>query len=186
MMRILLTCIGALVILASCQNEVRREMRPMVSTINEKVEHIDANHRVQILEDDIVTGDSLIKIRGYSMDGKMLKLVSVLNTPHIERDDYFYFEDGHVIFSGHLMNNKDDLLAAEYKYYYQGEEIVESLFWEDHYKRGKRFPHERFQEFEPNMDSLLNNERDRILYLMGKLEMEGFVIKHLNEHLDAN
>ena len=174
-------------ILFSCQQEVvRKELRPLVNRTNEKIGHIDSNHRIQILEDDIVSGDSLWKIRGYSMDNKLLKLVSVLNTPHIERDDYFYFENEHVIFSGHLMNNKDDLLAAEYKYYYDKDEIVESLYWEDHYERGKRFPHERFREFEPNMDSLLESERERILFLMEKLSMEGFIIKHLNEHLQAN
>lgn len=169
--------------LSACQNEVRKEMRPLVNSINDKIGHIDANHRIEILEDDIVSGDSLMKIRGYTMDGKILKLVSVLTTPHIVRDDYFYFEKEHVIFSGHLVNNKDDLLAAEYKYYYQGDQIVESLYWEDHYEKGKRFPHESFKEFEPNMDSLLTSERERILYLVNKLTMEGFVVKHLNEHL---
>ncbi len=169
--------------LAACQNEVRKEMRPLVDSINKKVGHIDSNHRIGIIEDDIVSGDSLTKIRGYTMDGKILKLVSVLTTPHIIRDDYFYFENEHVIFSGHLVNNKDDLLAAEYKYYYQGDQIVESLYWEDHYERGKRFPHESFNEFEPNMDSLLTTERERIQYLVDKLTMEGFVVKHLNEHL---
>ncbi len=173
-------------VLFSCSNPVRKEMRPLVNKINEKIGHIDSNHRIQILEDDYVSGDSLMKIRGYSMDGKLLKLVSVLNTPHIERDDYFYFENEHVIFSGHLMNDKDDLLAAEYKYYYDGDQIVESLFWEDHYQRGRRFPHESFEEFQPNMDSLLTSERERINFLIGKLEMEGFIIKHLNEHLQAN
>ncbi len=170
-------------LLTACQNEVRKEMRPLVNSTNKKVANIDANHRIEILEDDFVSGDSLIKIRGYSMDGQILKLVSVLSTPHIIRDDYFYFENDHVIFSGHLVNNKDDLLAAEYKYYYEGDKIVESLYWEDHYEKGKRFPHESFQEFEPNMDSLLTSERDRILYLIEKLTMDGFVVKHLNEHL---
>lgn len=173
----------SVICLSACQNEVRKEMRPLVNSINKKVGHIDANHRIEIVEDDIISGDTLMKIRGYSMDGKILKLVSVQTTPHIVRDDYFYFENEHVIFSGHLINNKDDLLAAEYKYYYEGDKIVESLYWEDHYEKGKRFPHESFQEFEPNMDSLLTSERERILYLIEKLTMEGFVVKHLNEHL---
>ncbi len=181
------TTIFALVgFMLACSNPVKKEMRPLVNKINEKVNNIDSNHRIQIVEDDYLQGDSLMKIRGYSMDGRILKLVSVLNTPHIERDDYFYFEQDHVIFSGHLMNNKDDLLASEYKYYYDGDQIVESLFWEDHYERGKRFPHESFKEFEPDMDSLLTSERTRIEFLLGKLEMEGFVVKHLNEHLQAN
>jgi len=36
------------------------------------------------------------------------------------------------------------------------------------------------------MDSLLNSERARIEFLVGKLQGEGFVIKHLNENLKAN
>ena len=90
--------------LIGCSNPVKKEMRPLVKTINDKIGHIDSNHRIQILEDDYVSGDTLMKIRGYSMDGKLLKVVSVMNTPHRERDDYFYFENDHVIFSGHLMN----------------------------------------------------------------------------------
>lgn len=172
-----------IVFLTACQNEVRKEMRPLVNSINKKIGHIDSNHRIEILEDDIHQGDTLIKIRGYTMDGKILKLVAVTTTSHFVRDDYFYFENEHVIFSGHLVNDKDELLAAEYKFYYEGDKIVESLFWEDHYERGKRFPHESFREFEPNMDSLLTSERERILYLTNKLKMEGFVVKHLNEHL---
>ena len=52
------------ILLAACQHEVRKEMRPLVNSINQKVGHIDANHRIEIIEDDIVSGDSLIKIRG--------------------------------------------------------------------------------------------------------------------------
>ena len=171
----------------SCGSEISKEKLPLVNAINETISYIDSNHRVQILEDDIISGDSLIKIRGYSMDGKLQKIVSVLRTPHFEQDDYFYFDDaGHVIFSGHLVNQKDERIAAEYKYYYDRDEIVESLFWKDHYEPGKRFPHEKFEEFEPNMDSLLTSERARISFLAGKLQGEGFVIKHLNENLKAN
>lgn len=175
-----------LLLMVSCSNPVKKEMRPLVKAINEKITDIDTNHRVQIIEDDYVTGDTLMKIRGYSMDDNMLKVVSYMSTSHFERDDYFYFDDGHVIFSGHLENDKDEYLAAEYKYYYDKDKIVESLFWKDHYEPGKRFPHESFQEFEPNMDSLLNSERSRIAFLTNKLMTEGFVIKHLNEHLQAN
>ena len=163
--------LACLLVLTACQNEVRKEMRPLVNSINQKIGHIDSNHRIEILEDDLHMGDTLMKIRGYTMDGKILKLVAVTTTPHHVRDDYFYFENEHVIFSGHLMNDKDELLAAEYKYYYEKDKIVESLFWEDHYEKGKRFPHEQFREFEPDMDSLLSSERERILYLTGKLEM---------------
>ena len=176
-----------LLFLMSCGSEISSDKLPIVNAINEEIGHIDSNHRVQILEDDIVSGDSLIKIRGYSMEGKLQKIVSVLRTPHFERDDYFYFDtEGHVIFSGHVVNEKDEHLAGEYKYYYDKDEIVESLFWEDHYEPGKRFPHEKFREFEPNMDSPLRSERSRIEFLMAKLEGEGFVIKHLNENLKAN
>jgi len=170
----------------SCSSEISKEKRPLVNNINTIVSHIDSNHRVQIIEDDYKEGDSLIKIRGYSMDGEMLKLVAVTKTTHFERDDYFYFHNGHVIFSGHMVNLEDELLAEEYKFYYEGDNIGESLFWKDHYERGKRFPHEKFQEFQPNMDSLLKRERERILFLVYKLETEGFEIKHLNENLEAN
>jgi hypothetical protein len=173
-------------LLFSCASEVSREKRPLVDNINTIVSHIDSNHRVQIIEDDYKQGDSVIKIRGYSMDGDMLKLVAVTNTTHSERDDYFYFNKGHVIFSGHLVNDKDELQAEEYKFYYAADEIGESLFWKDHYKRGARFPHESFKEFYPKMDSLLKTERQRIQFLISKLETEGFEIKHLNENLEAN
>ncbi|MEM9326348.1 MAG: hypothetical protein AAGA85_11850 [Bacteroidota bacterium] len=174
-------------LLSACGGEISKEKLPIVNMINETIGHIDSNHRVQILEDDIVSGDSLIKIRGYSMEDKLQKIVAVTHTPHFEQDDYFYFDtEGHVIFSGHLINKKDERLAAEYKYYYDRDQIVESLFWEDHYEVGKKFPHEKFREFEPNMDSLLTKERERITFLMSKLEGEGFVIKHLNENLKAN
>jgi len=175
-----------LLLLVCCSNPVKKEMRPLVKTINDKITDIDTNHRVEILEDDYVMGDTLIKIRGYSMDDKMLKVVSYMRNSHFERDDYFYFDEGHVIFSGHLENDKDQYLAAEYKYYYDKDKIVESLFWEDNYEPGKRFPHESFQEFEPDMDSLLSSEKDRIAFLTEKLLSEGFVIRHLNEHLQAN
>ncbi len=181
-------CSAIALLLFSCTGDgISKEKRPLVNSINEVISHIDSNHRVEILEDDIVSGDSLIKMRGYIMEGHLQKIVSTLRTAHIERDDYFYFDpEGHVIFSGHLVNDKDERLAAEYKYYYDKDQIVESLFWEDHYEPGKRFPHEKFQEFEPNMDSLLSSERSRIEYLVSKLETEGFVIKHLNENLKAN
>jgi len=179
-------CAFITLFLLSCTDEISREKRPLVDNINKIVSHIDANRRVRIVEDDYKQGDSLIKIRSYSMDNEMLKLVAVTNTTHFERDDYFYFHDGHVIFSGHMVNDRDELLAEEYKYYYAGDEINESLFWKDHYEKGKHFPHEKFREFSPNMDSLLKTERDRIQFLVNKLETEGFEIKHLNENLEAN
>jgi len=170
----------------SCSSEVRNEMKPLVERTNKEVRHIDANHRVEIIEDDFHEGDSLYKIRAYQQEGFLLKLVGVINTPHFEREDYFYFVNNAPIFSGHLVNEKDDLLAAEYKYYYEGDEIVEALYWEDHYQPGKQFPHEKFQEFTPSIDSLMKTEKDRIDFLLTKIRMEGFEIKHLNENLQAN
>ena len=38
----------------------------------------------------------------------------------------------------------------------------ESLSWKGHYEPEKRFPHETFEEFDPNMDRLMQEERNRI------------------------
>ena len=175
-----------LIILASCGSEVKKENRKLVEAIDYKVKHIDQNHRISIVEDDFVHSDSIYKVRGYFNEGKLIKLVGITKTPHYERDDYFYFESEKPIFSGHMMNFMDDRLAEEFKYYYKGGQIVECLFWEDHYKPGKRFPHETFREFDPNMDSLMNEERTRMAFFLTKLEEEGFELKHINEHLEAN
>ncbi|MEP0366802.1 MAG: hypothetical protein ABJN36_01745 [Cyclobacteriaceae bacterium] len=177
---------GSILLFVDC-SDVSREKRPLVNEINEKVRHIDANHRVQIIEDDFHQGDSVYKIRGYLMEGIMLKLVGVLNTPHVERDDYFYFENGAPIFSGHVVVSRDDHVASEFKYYYDSDGTVdEALFWKDVYERGKQFPHEHFQEFNPDQDSLKRSEDDRLAFFIEKLSMEGFEIRHLNENRDAN
>ncbi len=165
---------------------VKKENRELVASINQKIARIDANHRVQIIEDDFHEGDSIYKLRAYYMDNYLVKVVSIMRTSNFEKDDYFYFDEHEPIFSGHLTNERDAHLAGEYKYYYRGGEIVESLFWEDHYIPGQRFPHEQFTEFEPNMDSLMEMERLRLQFCLMKLEMEGFEIRHLNEQLDAN
>lgn len=170
----------------SCGNEVSKEKRPLVNSTNRKVRHIDSNHRVEILEDDFHEGDSVYKIRAYKHDNDLVKLIGVMTTPHFEREDFFYFENNAPIFSGHLVNEKDDRLAAEYKYYYEGDQITEALFWEDHYTPGKRFPHESFEEFSPDIDSLMQTEKSRIDFLLTKIELEGFEILHLNENLEAN
>ena len=121
------------------------------------------------------------------MEDQMIKLVGVLHTPHYDRDDYFYFEDHHPIFSGHLMVYKDDRLAKEVKYYYAKDgQIPEALYWQDHYKPGTRFPHEHFEEFNPDRDSLIMTEQERLAFFLNKLNMEGFEIKHLNENIQAN
>ncbi len=174
-------------IVMSCSSEVSREKRPLVDAVDNKVRDIDANHRVSIREDDFHQGDSIYKIRGYFMDETLLKLVGVLHTSHIDRDDYFYFDEHVPIFSGHVVVSKDDNIASEYKYYYGADGFVdEALYWEDHYTPGKRFPVEHFNEFEPDRDSLRQAEEERLLFFLTKLEMEGFEIRHLNENLDAN
>jgi hypothetical protein len=173
-------------ILYQSRSEVSKEFRPLVKAVDYKVKHIDQNHRVSIIEDDFVSADSAFKVRGYFNEGRLMKLVGIIKTPHFERDDYFYFENETPIFSGHMINFMDDRLAEEFKYYYQDGSIVESLFWKDHYEPGKRFPHETFEEFDPNMDSLMNEEKTRMAFFLSKLEEEGFELKHINENLEAN
>ncbi len=167
-------------------SEVSKEFRPLVKSIDNKVNHIDQHHRISIIEDDFVQADSLYKVRGYFNGNRLIKLVGIIKTAHFERDDYFYFENDKPIFSGHMMNFMDDRLAEEFKYYYQDGKVVESLFWKDHYEPGKRFPHETFEEFKPNLDSLMDEERTRMSFYLTKLETEGFEIKHINENLEAN
>lgn len=176
-----------LLFLASCSSEVSEEKRPLVDAINKKVDDIDANHRVEIYEDDFHVGDSVYKVRGYFMDENLLKLVGILYAPNGERDDYFYFENGKPIFTGHIVVLKNELLASEYKYYFNNEGVVdEALYWEDHYKRGKQFPHEKFREFTPDLDSLMASENERLNFFLSKLDVEGFEVRHENENLGAN
>jgi len=172
--------------LYSCGPEKKSKKQLMMDAINMKVKDIDRNHRIQIIESDSIVGDSLYKVRGYLVADQIVKIVGILKTAHFERDDYFYFEDHEPLFSGHLINFRDDNLAEEFKYYYEGQHVTEALFWEDHYEPGKRFPHEEFQEFVPNQDSLLLTEQARIQRLLGFLEMAHIEIKHLNENSGAN
>lgn len=175
------------ILLSYCSSEVSKEQRPLVNAVNKRIGDIDGNHRVSIMEDDFHQGDSIYKIRGYFMDEHLLKLVGVLHTSHFDRDDYFYFDKGVPIFSGHLVVQKDDHMASEYKYYYDHSGTVqEALFWEDHYTPGKRFPIEHFHEFNPDRDSLKETEEERLLFFLSKLNLEGFEVKHLNENLQAN
>lgn len=176
----------SVLLFSACGSEVKKENRPLVKAIDHKVKTIDHNHRISIIEDDFVRADSSFKVRGYFNDERLIKLIGIIKTPHFERDDYFYFENDKPIFSGHMINFKDDRLAEEFKYYYKGPNIVESLFWKDNYQPGKRFPHETFREFEPDMDSLMNEEKTRMDFYLSKLDEEGFEIKHINEHLEAN
>lgn len=174
----------AIVALISCSPEVKKENQKLVQSVDYKVKSIDHHHRIQIIEDDFIEGDSIYKVRAYLSEGRMQKLVGIIRTPHFERDDYFYFENEKPIFSGHMINFRDERLAEEFKYYYRGNEIVECLFWEDHYDPAKRFPHEEFKEFEPNIDSLMNEERTRLDFFLSKLNQEGFEIKKENDNLN--
>ena len=178
--------IGLFLVLISCRPEVSKEYQKLVDVTNLKMNHIDANHRVAIVEDDFKEGDSIYKIRAYYYNRDIIKLVSVLRIPNYERDDYFYFENKSPIFSGHLMNERDAHEAEEYKYYYSNGQVVESLYWKDTYEPGRRFHHEAFQEFSPNIDSLMASEKARFNFLVTKLELEGVEIMHLNENLEAN
>lgn len=181
-MRILLLMATAL-LLTYCASQVSEEKRPFVEAVNEKVGNIDANHRVSIKEENLHQGDSSYTIRGYFLEDNLLKLVGVLHTSVIDRDDYFYFENNAPIFSGHLVVQRENQKASEFKFYY-GEDgfVKEALSWSDTYVPGERFPMEHFLEFEPNNDSLRSAEETRLVYFLTMLGMEGFEIKHLNEN----
>jgi len=180
-------CLYLCLLLAFACSDVSKEKRPLVRSVNKKVSDIDANHRVKIVEDDFHSGDSIYKIRGYFMDKHMLKLVGILHTSQIDRDDYFYFEKNSPIFSGHLVVHRDSKQASEYKFYYGSSGMVsEALYWEDEYEVGKRFPHEHFIEFDPDKDSLRTSEEERLFFFLSALNLEGFEIQHLNENLEAN
>ena len=177
--------LGALILAAitACETDTDK----LVKSINHKADEIDANHRVTIVEDDFHKGDTIYKIRGYYMDDQLLKLVSVTRTSHFERDDYFYFDHaGEPMFTGHMLNLKDEHDAAEYKYYYHNGELFASMFWEDHYTPGKQFPHESFSYFQPDLDSLLAIEDERLTFFKEKLMSEGFSVQKENENLEAN
>ncbi len=177
----------SLILLMSCTgSEISDEFKPLVQSIDKKIRLIDSNHRVQIIEDDFHDGDSIYKIRAYYMGEDLVKVVSIMHTSEFERDDYFYFDQDEPIFSGHMVNEKNANIASEFKYYYENGKVVESLFWEDNYEPGVRFPHERFEEYKPNIDSLMRKENERLAFCMEKLETEGFEVLPLNENLNAN
>jgi len=179
---LILMC-AATILLYSCASE----MDKYVESVNSKAKEIDTNRRVEIVEDDYHHGDTIYKIRGYYSDNVLLKLVGITRTSHMERDDYFYFDHfGKPLFTGHLINKRDEHDAAEYKYYYKENNIVASMFWEDHYMPGKQFPHEHFEYFKPNIDSLFEMEASRLAFFKNKLEKEGFELHHGNDNLEAN
>jgi len=171
-------------LLIACSPEIKKENQKLVESIDYKVKSIDHHHRITILEDDFVRGDSTFKVRAYMSEGRIQKLVGITRTAHFERDDYFYFENEKPIFSGHMINFVDESLAEEFKYYYRGNTIEESLFWEDHYDPTKRFPHEHFEEFEPNLDSLMAEEQSRLNFFLSKLNEEGFAVKEENDNIN--
>lgn len=176
-----------LAVTALLLNSCASEMDEYVESVNLKAKEIDTNRRVEIKEDDFHEGDTIYKIRGYYMDNVLLKLVGITRTSHMERDDYFYFDHhGNPLFTGHLVNKKDEHDAAEYKYYYKGDDIVASMFWEDHYQPGKQFPHEHFEYFDPSIDSLVKVEQERLTFFKMKLKEEGFEVQGENENLEAN
>lgn len=88
-------CLTILIpLLATCTSEGSKEKKPLMENINKKVDDVDANRGVDIYEDDFHSCDSIYKIRGYFVNGKILKLYSSGG----ERDDYFYFENNEPIF----------------------------------------------------------------------------------------
>ena len=167
-------------------NPIKKENRELVEIINHKTRFIDDNERISIIEDDFHDSVTYYKVRAYTTDKEMIKLVAIVRTASFERDDYFYFENEKLIFSGHVVNEKTDHMASEYKYYYEEGKLKESLFWKDHYEPGKHFPHENFKEFEPNTDSVERVEKERLDFYIGKLDTEGIELEHINENLDAN
>jgi len=172
-----------ILLIFGCKPEVSKEFQPLVKAVDYIVRNIDHNHRVSIIEDDFIRGDSAYKVRGYYMEGQLQKLVGITKTAHFERDDYFYFQGNKTIFSGHMMNFMDERLAEEFKFYYDKGKIVECLFWEDHYEPGKRFPHEHFEEFKPDIDSLMNEDKNRLTFFKEMLAKEGFKLKEENDNL---
>jgi len=164
----------------------KSEKDKLEEKIEEKVKLIDFNRRVEIIEDDFKDEGVIYKIRAYVVDGVLLKIISVANSTAFEKDDYFYFENGEIIFSGHLYNDKSHSQASEYKYYYADGKIDHCMYWTDHYKPHKPFPHESFEPYYPDMDSLMNLERSRLAYFRQKLDIEGFQLKEEDENALVN
>ena len=173
-----------LTFLFACSPEVKKENRKLVEAIDYKVKNIDHHHRIKIVEDDLVSEDSRHKVRGYMSEGRIQKWIGIIRTPPFERDDYFYVENEKPIFSEHMINFMDESLAEGFQYYYRGRTIVESLFWEDHYDPNKRFPHEHFEEFEPDIDSLMNQKQSGLNFYLSKFSKEGFELKDENTNLN--
>ena len=185
-MRLLFTLlIVSTLTLSSCHSNIAQKGK-IVEAVNKKIATIDHSHRMRIVEDHFVKSDSLFKIRGYYIKDELLKLVGILKTPHFERDDYFYFENGQQLFSGHMMNFKDDKLAEEFKYYFDNGQLARAFMWEDYYVPGQRFPHETFKTFSPSVDSLLSEEKKRLAFFKDLLKKKGTEIQQEKENLGAN
>lgn len=175
-----------MVLLYACGSAISKDKQKLVEVTNHKVARIDHNHRMHIVEDEFINGDSSYMVRGYYRGDQLLKLVGVIRTPHYERDDYFYFERGKPLFTGHMVNYTDNKVAEEFKYYYDKDGIEESLYWKDEFTPGHRFSHEHFEEFEPNLDSLLNEEKKRIEFFISHLKSDGIEIRTEKEGVGAN
>jgi hypothetical protein len=173
-------------ILFSC-SEQESEKEKFIKHVQTKIGHIDANRRIRIVEDDFHKGDSIYKIRGYFMDDVLQKLIAIMHTNDFERDDYFYFENHHPLFSGHVVVSKSDRKAEEYKYYYENDGFVKyALYWSDTYRKGEQFPHEHFIDYDHDRDSIRQTDEERLQFFLSLLDLEGIEIKHLNENLEAN
>ena len=181
MKNILYGCI--LVIVTACSS-LTQEEQDLIERINRDVHHTDVRRRISIVEDDYKEGEDLYKIRGYFADEKLIKIVGITRSVHGERDDYFYFNDeGGVYFTGHLMNDKDHHMAKEFKYYYENDDLKVALHWEDEYDPTKPFPHEHFEPFQLDWDSLLREENERIDFFKEKIYSEGFLLQRENPNL---
>ena len=152
--------------------------------LNRAVHHNDVRRRISIVEDDFKEGEVIYKIRGYFANNILIKIVAITRSTHSERDDYFYFDkDEKVFFTGHLVNDTDRHIAKEFKYYYENDEIRLALHWEDEYDPAKPFPHESFELFQLNLDSLMKEENERISFFKEKINSEGFLLKAENPNL---
>ncbi|MEQ9425931.1 MAG: hypothetical protein RJQ09_16015 [Cyclobacteriaceae bacterium] len=181
-MRITFLLLSGLVFTAC--SDLSSDQQKLVETLDRQVHHHDLMRRISIIEDDFVEDGVSYKLRAYLSDDELIKIVGVTTSPHFERDDYFYFNhDGDLIFTGHLINDRDHHIAREFKYYYKDGEVALPLHWEGEYDPKKPFPKEVFTPFQLNMDSLNNEEKSRLAFFMDKIQTEGFLIKAQNDNI---
>ena len=177
-------CIIFFLLLSMACSDLTDEQQALIDRINREVHHTDVRRRISIVEDDYKEGENLFKIRGYFAEDKLIKIVAITRSVHGERDDYFYFDNNdNVYFTGHLVNDRDHHTAKEFKYYYENDDLKVALHWEDQYDPTKPFPHEHFEPFELNWDSLLTEENNRIAFFKEKIYSEGFTLQRENPNL---